>query len=68
MYARTVNEFKQHSYWWSGTLISLECSSMLNAAPVTNSFLRYTWPRKCCFFSDIFFLNPNYIFILQVIW
>ena len=35
---------------WSGTLSFLECSYMLNAAPVTNPFLSYTW-LSLCFFS-----------------
>ena len=54
MCARTVNGFEQLYYWCSGTLIFLECSSMLNAAPVTNAFLSYTWLSKC-FSSDVFF-------------
>ena len=33
---------EQLSYWWPGTLIFLEYSSMLNDAPVTNAFLSYT--------------------------
>ena len=52
--ARTVNGSEQLSYWCSGTLIFVECSSMLNVAPVANAFLSYTWLGKC-FFSDIFF-------------
>ena len=43
MFGGTVNESEQLSYWCSGTLTFLECSSMLNAAPVTNAFLSYTW-------------------------
>ena len=54
MCARTINGSKQFSYWWSGTLSFLECSSMLNASPVTNAFLGYTWLSRS-FFSDVFF-------------
>ena len=56
--ARTVNGSEQLSYWCPGTLNFLECSSMLNAAPVTNAFLSYTWLSKC-----FFFLHPDYIVI-----
>ena len=38
----------------SVTSIFLECSSMLNASPVTNEFLNYTWLSKC-FSSYVFF-------------
>ena len=38
MWAKTVNGSEQLSYWYLGTLIFLECSSMLNAASVTNAF------------------------------
>ena len=54
MCTRTVNGSKQLSYWYSVTLIFLECSSMLNAASVINAFLSYTWLSKW-FFSDFFF-------------
>ena len=52
--ARDVNGSKQLYYWCSGTLIFLECNSMLNAAAVTNAFLSYNWLSKC-FFSVFFF-------------
>ena len=52
--ARTINGSKQFSYWCSGTFIFLECSSMLNASPVTNVFLGYTWLGRS-FFSEVFF-------------
>ena len=52
--SKAVNGSKQLSYWCSGTLVFLECSSMLNSAPETNAFLSYTWLSKC-FFSDVFF-------------
>ena len=42
MCVRTINGFDQLSYRCSDTLIFLECSSMLNVAPVTNAFLNYT--------------------------
>ena len=35
--------------------IFLECSSMLNAAPVTNAFLSYTLLSKCFFLMFFFF-------------
>ena len=55
MCTRTVNWSDQLSYWCSGTLIFLECSSMLNTAPVTNTFLTYTWRSKCLFLWWFFF-------------
>ena len=42
MCASIVNRFEQLSYGCLGTLIFVECSSMLNAAPLTNAFLSYT--------------------------
>ena len=54
MCARTVNGSEKLSFSCSGTFIFLECSSMLNAASVTNTFLSYTWLSKC-FFSAVFF-------------
>ena len=63
----SVNGSEQLFYWCSGTLIFLECSFMLNVTPVKNAFLSYTWLSKC-FFSDVSFLQPEYIFILQAIW
>ena len=53
--ARTVNASAQLSYWCSGASIFLECSSMLNTAPVTNAFLSYTWLSQCFFFWCFFF-------------
>ena len=41
MCARTINGSEKLSYWL-GTLIFLECSFMLNAAPITNAFLDST--------------------------
>ena len=59
MRVRIVNGSEQLSYWYSGTLIFLECSSVLNAAPVTNAFWSYTGFSKCfffwCFFSSSYF-------------
>ena len=54
MCAKSVNGSKQLSYWCSGTLIFLECSSILNVAPVTNAFLSYTWLSKCFFVIYVF--------------
>ena len=51
---KAVNGSKQLSYWCSGTLVFLECSSMLNSVPETNAYLSYTWLSKC-FFSNVFF-------------
>ena len=68
--ARTVNGSEQLSYWCPGILIFLECSSMLNAASVTNAFLSHTWLSKCFFFLSFLcfsFYMLTYIFILKVI-
>ena len=59
MCARTVNGFDQLSYWCSGTLIFLECSSMLNATLVKNTFLIYTWLSNCFFQMFFFFYILN---------
>ena len=55
MRVRIVNGSEQLSYWYSGTLIFLECSSVLNAAPVTNAFWSYTGFSKCFFFLMFLF-------------
>ena len=61
--ARTVNGSEQLSLSY---IDFFKCSSMLNTAPVTNAFLSYTGLSKC-FFLKLFFLLPEYIFILQAI-
>ena len=62
MCARTVNGSEQLSYWRPGTSIYPECSSMLNAAPVINSFLSYTWLSKCFFWCFFFYLLTTFLF------
>ena len=59
MCAKTVNGSKQLSYWCSGKLIFLECSSMSNAAPVINAFLSYTWLSKAFFLMFFFSTRKN---------
>ena len=61
MCVRTVNGFDELSHQCSHTLIFLECSSMLNVAPVTNAFLNYTWLRKC-FFSVFSYILTTLLF------
>ena len=58
MCARTVNR----SQWCSGTLIFLECSSMLNAAPVTNAFWSCTWLSRCFFLTFFFYILTKSLF------
>ena len=49
MCARTLNGSEQLSLRY----IDFSCS-MLDATPVTNAFLSYTWLSKCCFFWCFF--------------
>ena len=62
MCARDVNGSKQLYYWCSGTLIFLDCSSMLNAATVTNAFLSYNWLSKCFFSVFFFYILTTFLF------
>ena len=63
MCARTANGSKQLSYWYSGTFTFLECSSVLNATPVTNTFLSCTL-LSICFFSDVLGKHQGPSFII----
>ena len=41
---------KKLTSWYPGTFIFLQCSSVLNATPVTNPFLIWTLLDICCLF------------------
>ena len=43
-------------------MIFHECSSMLNAAPVPNALLSYTWPSKCFFLMFFFYILTTFLF------
>ena len=60
MCARTVSGSEHVYYWCSGALIFLKYTSVLNVAPLPNTFLSYTW------LSKYFFLHPDYIFYFTV--
>ena len=62
MCARTVNGSAKLSYLCSDTLIFLECSSILNAAHVTNAFVSYTWLRECFFLMFSFYALTTFLF------
>ena len=54
MCARAGNGSEQLSYWYSNTFTFLECSSVLNTAPVTNAFLN-------CTLLSMLFLSSDYV-------
>ena len=62
MCGRTVNGSEQLSHWCSGKFVFLESSSMLNATPVTNAFLSYTWLNKYFFFWFVFSTSWLYFY------
>ena len=62
MCARTVNGSAKLSYLCSDTLIFLECSSILNAAHVTNAFVSYTWLSECFFLMFSFYALTTFLF------